>query len=74
MEILPIDEATLAPELPLPAPEISPENPAIQTDEHLAIQNENIQIENVTNNTIKEKDVSIPKNITHAFKSDEKEM
>ena len=25
MEILPIDEATLAPELPLPAPEISPE-------------------------------------------------
>jgi len=72
-EILPLNEA-----LPVPdtikdntSPDIS-ENPA--TDEHPVIQNENLSIINVTNKTIKEKDLSIPKNISHAFKCDESEQ
>ena len=67
--ILP-DEITL---IPAPNPVTSnnspavPENPEIKT-------NENLSIENAINNTIKEKDLSIPKNITHAFKCDESEQ
>ena len=68
ISILP-DEITL-----IPAPDIItentppavPENPEIKT-------NENLSIETAINNTIKEKDLSIPKNITHAFKCDESE-
>ena len=47
-------------------PPAVPENPEIKT-------NENLSIENAINNTIKKKDLSIPKNITHAFKGDENE-
>ena len=65
-EILPLSEALPAPDPikdnNLPA---SSENPVIQT-------NENSSIENLINVAPKEKDTSIPKNISHAFKCNEK--
>ena len=67
-ELLPPDEA-------LPAPDIIKENTTPAVPENPEIKtNENSSIENAINNTIKEKDLSIPKNISHAFKCDESEQ